>query len=368
MKKLLYKLRDFDWIAFALIIFLIATGLVIIYITSFKEGSEGLLKNAINQLVFAGVALTAYFIFTFSDYRSLKSIAFFFYGFNLLLLIAVFIYGEIAGGASRWLDIGFFQFQPSEPMKLALILMLAWFFSTKVTSKEGSLKNIILSGIIVGVPWIIVFLQPDLGTSLTFLAIWLGMLLASQVNKLYILGGAVGFAALTPILWTFLHDYQKNRILTFIDPYHDPLGAGYNVIQSTIAVGSGGTVGNKYTLTQSLSNFLPAQHTDFIFATLAEKMGFLGTFLILGLFFILFLRVSRAVFIAQEGFGRFIAVGVFALIVFQVLINAGMNMGVMPVTGIPLPFISYGGSALITMCVIFGVLQSVVVHHKKIKF
>lgn len=368
MRKLAFKLRDFDWIIFFNMLFLIAIGLVIIYITGFKEGGVGGLNNAVGQMVFAGTALFLYFLFSFSDYRMFKNFAIAFYIINLLLLVAVFIVGEVAGGASRWLDIGFFRFQPSEPMKLALIIMLAWFFSNKVLSKDQSLKNLIISGLIAGVPIIIVMLQPDLGTSLTFLAIWFGMILMSQISKTYIVAGIAGFILATPLIYSLLHDYQQKRILTFIDPYADPLGAGYNVIQSTIAVGSGGITGNKYTLTQSLSNFLPAQHTDFIFATMSEKMGFIGTLLVLGLFLLLLFRILRGTFLAQDNFGRFVAVGIFSLFLFQVLVNAGMNMGVMPVTGIPLPFISYGGSALITMTIILGVFQSIVVHHKKIKF
>jgi len=369
MGNIRLKLKDFDWLLFFVAFFLILAGIVAIYVSAFKPGVDvGLPKNAIAQGAFALVGLGVFFVVSFTDYRLVRNFSLIFYLVTLALLILVLVYGEVVGGATRWIDLGLFRFQPSEIMKLALILVLAWYFSSNVRGRERSFKPFLVSIAIVLVPTLVVFAQPDLGTALVYGAIWFGMVLVSQINKIYVfLLGAAG-AALAPVAWLALKDYQKNRILTFLNPYTDPSGAGWNVIQSTIAVGSGRVTGKKYTLSQSLLNFLPAQHTDFIFATLAEKMGFLGAAIVIGLFLAMLLRAIRAIKISQETFGMFLATGVTFMILFQAVINIGMNMGIAPVTGIPLPFVSYGGTSLIVSLLALGLLQSVIVHHRKIKF
>jgi rod shape determining protein RodA len=221
----------------------------------------------------------------------------------------------------------------------------------------------------VGVPVLLVMAQPDLGTALVFIAIWLGMVLVSNIKKIYVLIlGGVGLV-LMPIVWLFLHDYQRKRIVTFFNPGADPLGAGYNVLQSIIATGSGRFFGRGLGYGyQSQLKFLPIQHTDFIFAVLAEELGFFGALVLLILFFILLIRILRTTFQAFDSFGMFLGMGIFVMIVFQILVNIGMNMGIMPVTGVPLPLISAGGSSLIMIMIGIGIMESIALRRRKIVF
>jgi rod shape determining protein RodA len=273
-------------------------------------------------------------------------------------------------GAQRWISLGFFQFQPSEFAKLVLIVVLAKFFADNYDRLEQP-KYLALSLAYVAVPVALVMKQPDLGTALVLMVIWLAMALVSRVRKLHlaILGGAA--LVMLPFGLKLLKPFQRARLETFINPTADPLHTGYNAVQSTITVGSGQVFGRGLAAgSQSQLNFLPplAQHTDFIFAVLGEKMGFVGASLLIFLFGVLFYRGFRIAYRAQDRFGMFLATGIVAMLVFHVFINVGMNMGIAPVTGIPLPFVSYGGTALIVGLVAVGLLESVAVRRKKLQF
>lgn len=364
-KNVKIRIKDFDWILFFSSILLFGIGFIVIYSTTLK--GNGLSQNAINQLMFFSVGIFLMLVFMVLDYKMLKSFALPAYIFSLLLLILVFAIGSVSQGATRWFSIGPFQIQPSEFTKIFLIIVLAKYFSAR--SEEESAKHILISGIYVFIPLVLVLIQPDLGTALVFLAIWTGMIIVSNIKKIYLYITAGISFMLLPIIWQFLHDYQKKRILTFLNPQNDPFGSGYNVIQSITAVGSGRVSGRGLGYgSQSQLNFLPAQHTDFIFASTAEALGLLGAALLLSLFLILLIRAIRVAKLASDSFGMFLAVGIIMMFGFQVLVNVGMNIGIMPVTGIPLPLVSYGGSSILTAFIALGILQSIIIRHKKITF
>jgi rod shape determining protein RodA len=292
------------------------------------------------------------------------------YGVTLLLLVIVIVSSRAVLGAQRWIDFGFFQFQPSEFAKLVLIIVLAKFFSEHYDQMHKA-KYLGLSLLYLAVPMALIIRQPDLGTALVLMAIWVAMALVSRASKWQLLGLGLMGVALTPFMLSHLKAYQRDRLTIFLNPQVDPLGAGHNVIQSTITVGSGQVFGRGLAAgSQSQLNFLPqlAQHTDFIFAVLNEKMGFIGGTLLLVLFAVLLYRGVRIAYQAGDRFGMFLAVGVSAMLLFHVFINAGMNMGIAPVTGIPLPFVSYGGTALLVGMASLGMLESVVTRRKKLQF
>jgi len=351
-------------------VFLVVIGLLVIYSTSFKATKLVGLNDVWHQMVFAVVGGLGFMFMARTDYRTWFKLTPWLYGLTLFLLVIVILSSKAVLGAQRWIDLGFFQFQPSEFAKLVLIVVLAKFFSDHYEQMHR-VRYLALSLVYLAVPMALVMKQPDLGTALVMVAIWAAMALVAPVRRLHllVLGGAG--LALLPFILNHLKAYQRDRLTIFLNPHVDPLGAGHNVIQSTITIGSGQVFGRGLAAgSQSQLNFLPslAQHTDFIFAVLNEKMGFVGGSLILGLFGILLYRALRIGYSAQDRFGMFLAVGVSAMILFHVFINAGMNMGIAPVTGIPLPLVSYGGTALIVAMASLGMLESVAVRRKKLQF
>lgn len=310
---------------------------------------------AIRQSVFALAGLGIFWLVAKSDIEIWRSLAWWFYLISVLLLVVVFVYGLEVRGSLRWIDLGFIRLQPSELVKISTIMLLAHFFSSH---NMKHLKNIFISGLIALTPTILIFFQPDLGSALILAAIWLSMVAATEVPKKYfILGGAILVGSL-PLIYGLLQSYQKERLLTFFNPGLYPLGAGYNVIQSTIAVGSGGVWGRGYGRgTQSHLNFLPENHTDFIFATLAEELGLVGSALLLALFGVIIWRLLIGS-LKLPKFEAYVVIGFLALIFFQAAVNIGMNIGLAPVTGITLPFVSYGGSSLLTLLFGLGLVQS----------
>lgn len=365
MNKIVLNLKQFDWFILITVVLLAFIGLVMIYSATLGEMGSKISKQAIAL----SIGLILFFILSFIDYRLLKNYAYIIYILANCLLLAVLLIGKTVRGMSGWFDLGFFQLQPSELAKFALLIILAKYFAS-VTGKPSRFKFIIVSGILVFISTTLVAAEPDLGTALIFIFLWLGMLLFSGIKKIYIyLLGILG-TSFSGLLWVFLlKDYQKDRILSFINPAKDPLGAGYNMIQSKIAVGSGGLIGRGLGHgPQSQLNFLPEQHTDFIFAVLAEELGLVGVILLLGLFSFLFLRIIGIAFKSRDDFSLMLVVGVIIMFSFQILVNIGMNIGILPVTGVPLPFVSYGGSALITNLLIFGLLESIIIRQKSIVF
>lgn len=325
-------------------------------------------------ILLGGIAL---FFLLFHNYEDLARYHRLLYVVNLVLLAAVLVAGRESLGAQRWIQLGPFSFQPSEFAKLIIIITLAHFLA----NREGQLKtlrDLLPVFAYVAVPMLLILKQPDLGTSLVFLAITWGMLFMAGANPRLLAGlglGGIGaavawvWAHLSFGIWIPLKDYQINRLTIFLNPWVDPHGDGYNVIQSQIAIGSGGLWGKGlYQGTQSQYNFLPIQHTDFIFSVLAEELGLIGGILLLTLYFILLYRGTRIAAQARDTFGTLLATGIVSMLAFHILVNIGMNAGIMPVTGIPLPLISYGGSSMIMNLAALGILLNIWVRRQKIVF
>ena len=289
-----------------------------------------------------------------------KDIAFPAYGGILLLLIGVELLGKIGGGSQRWLDLGIIRLQPSELMKFSIVLALARFYEMLPAGQIRGWNAIWPAAVMIGLPALLILIQPDLGTAMMVVAGGLTiMFLAGLPLRLFIIGGAVVAAAL-PIVFSQLHDYQRKRVLIFLDPESDPLGAGYHITQSKIAIGSGGIFGKGFLNgTQSHLDYLPEGHTDFIFATMAEEWGLLGGLLIIGAFLALARWGMTVAERAPSRFGRLTAAGLTMTIFFYVMINLLMVMGLAPVVGIPLPLVSHGGTAMMTVLICAGILMSI---------
>ena len=320
------------------------------------------LEHAKNQLFFFILGSGVYVLISVIDYKFLASLWKYFYGVNLFLLALVFIIGRTTFGSVRWLTIFGFSIQPSEFAKFVEVLALGALISER-PQWINNLKGI-LRLIAPFVPFfIMVVIQPDLGTTLILAAVLIGVLLYLGLNKLWFLGAVFFFGLISSPLWSLLKDYQKQRILVFLNPQLDNLGAGYNVVQSLIAVGSGGLLGKGFGYgTQSHLEFLPAYWTDFILASFAEEWGFVGFAVFLLIFIALLIFVLKTANKASDFLGTALVIGVFVALFSQFFINVGMNLGLMPVTGIPLPFMTYGGSALVTNLAMLGLVQSVWIH------
>lgn len=365
--KLAFRLptfgRSIDWLLYILPILLVGIGIATIISLTFGTGRTSL---ATNQGIYAVIGVVAMVVFTRIDYRNWRGAAYVFYGAVVALLLGVAFFGVTIFGAKRWLELPGFQLQPSELAKLAIVVLLARFFADR---DELGWRDYLLLGGIISLPVGLIMLQPDLGTAMIVLITSFGLLIAGGIPK-RALGTIIGAGLLSlPIGWQFLADYQKQRVLTFLNPEADPYGSGYNVLQALIAVGSGGMLGQGLGQgTQSQQQFLPVAHTDFIFAGVAEATGFVGAITLIVLLAFLVLRVRRAAQYSKDRFGFLLAVGVGLLLLSQMAINISMNVGLAPVTGIPLPFVSHGGTALITNFVAIGIIQSIVLRHKKITF
>lgn len=296
--------------------------------------------------------------------RVYESWAPYLYVFCVILLILVDAFGQISKGAQRWLDLGFVRFQPSEIAKIAVPLMVARFINRDVC--PPSLKNTGIALILIFMPTLLVAAQPDLGTSILVAASGLFILFLAGLSWRLILVAVVLVAAFIPILWFFLmHDYQQARVMMLLDPESDPLGAGYHIIQSKIAIGSGGFGGKGWLHgTQSQLEFLPERHTDFIFAVLAEELGLVGVLVLLGLYLLTIMRGLMIAAKAQTTFGRVMVGGLMLILFVYVFVNIGMVSGILPVVGVPLPLVSYGGSALIVLMAGFGIVMSIHTHRK----
>jgi len=337
-------------------------GLVMAYTNSVEQGQVVLSNGTtfVRGLMWTGIALIAFVITTAFDYKWLKTFAWPLYALQLGLLALTLAIGHGVGGASRWISIGPFDFQFSELAKILMIVVLANYLGAR-QGQLRSLLSILGACVLVAPPWILVMLQPDLGTSLVLLAILGGMLFMSgaSLRWLAIMVGLV--LASLPILWNYiLRDYQKARINAFLNPATDPQGAGYQLYQSQIAVGSGGWTGTGLTNgSQNQLNFLPVQESDFVAAIYLEELGFIGAIILLILFSALVWRLLVAGWRSKDPFGMMFASGLASMILFQLFVNLGMVIGLMPITGIPLPFISHGGASLISLAVGLGIVQSI---------
>jgi len=283
---------------------------------------------------------------------------------GVLLLVAVLIVGDIGKGAQRWLDLGVLRFQPSELLKVAVPMMLAWFLSGRPMPPCG--WRILVGALIIAVPTLLIFEQPDLGTAVLVAGSGAMVLFLAGMSWRLILGVAVLAASTAPVLWYLLRDYQRQRVLTFLDPTTDPLGSGYHIIQSQIAVGSGGLYGKGwFNGTQSHLEFLPERTTDFIFAVLGEELGLTGALVLMAIYLFVILRGLYIAALARDTFGRLLAGGLSLIFFVYVFVNTGMVSGLLPVVGVPLPLVSYGGTSLVTIMAGFGMIMSIHTHRKR---
>ncbi len=311
---------------------------------------------AIQQFTFSIIGIICFFILRNIDFRNLGRLVKPLYILIISLLILTLFLGFETRGSIRWIPLGFFNLQPSELAKPIIILILSFFW----TKNMPSWKNIFKSLLIVFPIFVLVFRQPDLGTTLTLGFIWFILLIAANLSffKLTIL--SIFMILITPLTWFSLQEYQKQRIFSFLSPTKDPQGIGFHVIQSTIAVGSGGLLGRGLGRgTQSRLQFLPEFRTDFIFAFIAEELGFLGSLIVIVLYLVIFLMTIRLLYKVGDRFGELIIIGVMAMMFFQIFVNIGMNIGVLPITGITLPLLSYGGSSIVTTLICLGLISSV---------
>ncbi|UCD70677.1 MAG: rod shape-determining protein RodA [Syntrophobacterales bacterium] len=350
-------LAHFDWPLLILVLIISFIGVFNLYSATFGEVESYLYAK---QILWMGIGLALTLFITVFDYRLYRDFAYIFYGISLVLLMAVFIYSIIHPEVSRWIKVGPLCLQPAELVKITIILSLAKYFD-RFSKRDGYLlRDLFIPFIILLLPSLMVAKQPDLGTAISILLIGFSIFLFVKIKWKSLVIMIIGGISILPFMWNFLMPYQKRRILTFFRPELDPLGAGYHIIQSKIAIGSGGFLGKGFLKgTQCKLHFIPAQHTDFVFSVLAEEWGLLGGLILLGLylFFILWgLNISVR---SKDRFGTIVAFGVVSMIFWHIIINIGMALGIMPVVGIPLPFMSYGGSAIISMMAGVGLLLNI---------
>ncbi|PPC93762.1 MAG: rod shape-determining protein RodA [Methylotenera sp.] len=350
--------KHIDSFLMACLLFTLMVGLFVLYSASGQN-----MGRVYGQGVNIIVALSFMWVAANIAPNQLERIALPLYAFGVLLLIGVALFGEISHGARRWLHLGFVRIQPSEIMRIAMPMMLAWYFA----KREGKprIADFAIGGVLLLIPVTLIMKQPDLGTALLISASGFYVLFLAGLSWRFLLGGAVLLGALSPVFWSMLHDYQRRRIEILLDPTQDPLGAGYHTIQAIIALGSGGTAGKGWLNgTQAQLDFLPERTTDFIFAVFGEEFGFMGNLLLLFLFSLIIIRGLIIASQAQSTFSRLLAGSITLTFFTYAFVNIGMVSGILPVVGVPLPLISYGGTSMVTLCLSFGILMSIQTHKK----
>jgi rod shape determining protein RodA len=352
-------LIHFDWTLLGIVLALASIGILNLYSATAKMEMAGT-PLYLKQIFWLLIGLAVMVTIAFVEYRFYSDFAYIVYSIALFLLIVVLAYGMITSGAQRWVKIGSLSFQPSEFVKISLILALAKFFHRPPHPKGYLLKQLPFPFFLLLLPMGLILKQPDLGTAIILLLVFFSILIFVKIRWSSLLTIGLAGAAVVPLLWSFLKEYQKKRIITFFNPDLDPLGAGYHLIQSKIAVGSGGIFGKGFMEgTQCKLGFLPEQQTDFIFSALGEEWGLVGSLFVVGLYFALVLWGLRIAVQAKDRSGAILAFGVVAMLFWHVFINIGMVLGMMPVVGIPLPLLSYGGSFIISTFIGVGLLLSV---------
>jgi len=354
---------NFDWVLIILPLILSISGLATLYSITSISANTDLINSQIVHLILGAII---YLFFAVLDYRVLREYGKYLYAVGIALLVVVELFGQQVFGSVRWIDLGFIQLQPSEIMKFFLLILIAGIFSfrKKLTTIQ-TLAVITFIALPVG----LILNEPNLGTALTIIASMVGLVALSPIPKKILMAMLILVIAALPFVWMSFKPYQKQRLITFVNPYSDPLGSGYNVSQAKIAVGSGGLFGKGFSgATQSQLQFLPVAHIDFIYSGWAEATGFAGSLMIVVIFAILIWKIFNIAYLSRDEFGYYLAIGTGFLFLFQSFVNIGMNIGLMPVTGIPLPFMSYGGTSIITTSAILGVIQSINLRRKSIKF
>lgn len=359
------KLAHFNILMILLISCLATIGFVML----FDAANQNLQPWAQPQILRFVIGLCLMIVIALSPVHWWMKYAYAFYILSLIALILVELMGHIGMGAQRWLNLYFFKVQPSEGMRISLILALACYFHRQSLEEIRKIRTLILPLLMIFVPAVLILRQPDLGTAIMLVGSGVLVLFLAGVKMRYFIISACSAIISFPIIWTFLHDYQKNRILTFLDPERDPFGAGYHILQSKIALGSGGVWGKGFSHgTQSHLNFLPEKQTDFIFTMFAEEFGFMGAIVVIGLFAML---IGLGIFLSlrcHSTFTRLVSMGIIGTVFLYVFINMAMVMGLLPVVGVPLPLISYGGTAMLTLLIGFGFFLNMDVHrHVRLK-
>ncbi|HAA02499.1 MAG TPA: rod shape-determining protein RodA [Syntrophobacteraceae bacterium] len=364
-------IENFDWAIFMTLLPIVAIGLVSLYSAVYPQIQANPTHNLfVRQLGWLGIGLLCMFCSLLINYDRMEAASTWLFLCSMVLLMVVLIIGKEINGSKRWISLLGLQFQPSELMKIAIVLKLASHFSSQDITFYPSLKQLIVPVGLTLMAVLLILLEPDLGTAICVLATAATMIFFMGIRWRYILGALLAGAAMIPPLWMHvLKPYQKRRVLILLNPDLDPLGAGYHIRQSKIAIGSGMFWGKGFLNgTQNKLHFLPEKHTDFIFSVWAEEWGFLGCLILLVLFVVLILLILRVALRSKDRFGSLLVIGMGGLILWQVVINMGMVIGVLPVVGITLPFVSYGGSSLVILCLAVGVVQNVsmrkyVFHH-----
>ncbi|NPA41046.1 MAG: rod shape-determining protein RodA [Aquificae bacterium] len=347
-------LRGLDWVLLVLLALIQIFGILAVYSASVSEGVPTFFKK---HLLYIALSWIIIVLLAREKFRNILDLSLYIYLFNLFLLVLVLVMGKEVYGAKRWLNLGFINIQPSEFMKLSLILLTAYILPYINRIRD---RKVLLLMFAYAIPAVVTLKQPDLGTTATYFVPLVVMLYFRGVKLRYFVFAGLAFLATTPILWNFLKDYQKKRILAVIDPYSDYLGSGYQLIQSVIAIGSGGLTGKGFLKgTQSQLMFLPEVHTDFIFSLMGEELGFVGTFVFVLIVFLFLLRILSYAGKTLTRSETLFVVGVFSILFFQYAVNILMTLGLFPVVGIPLPFVSFGGSSMLTFSIMVGILMSI---------
>ncbi|MBK6957748.1 MAG: rod shape-determining protein RodA [Nitrosomonas sp.] len=356
-----YLTRYMDSFLLIGILILMAVGLIVLY-----SATGANMSRVSNQIINMLVALVIMWLVANIPLQQIMRLALPMYIVGLVLLIGVALFGEINNGARRWLNIGVTRIQPSELMKIAIPLMMAWYFDKHEITLR--LKDYLGATVLLMLPVLLILRQPDLGTALLITASGFYVLFLAGLSWRIIAGLVIAAAASLPVFWSIMHDYQRRRIMTLLDPSQDPLGAGYHTIQSTIAIGSGGIVGKGWQNgTQAQLDFLPEQSTDFIFAVFSEEFGLIGNTILLFLYLIVIARCMVITVNASTQFTRLIAGSITLTFFTYIFVNMGMVSGILPIVGVPLPLISYGGTSMVTMLLGFGILMSIQTHPKLVK-
>jgi len=362
-RNLFLWLRKFDWILFAAVALLIFFGLSALYSVAISSTTPNL-ANFGKQAIFASLGLLLVFVISLIDYHYWQQLGWFFYLASIILLLAVLFFGKTVSGTTGWFVLSGFNFQPVELAKVALVIILADFLAGKGTEIK-TLKNYLLSGLLAAVPFGLVMLQPDFGSAIMLFWLWLMMMFFARAKRRHLIVTALVILLGLAVAWLVVFQpYQRDRVLTFFNPSADPYGRGYQVRQAIVAIGAGGLFGRGLGFgSQSQLKFIPASQTDFIFAVVGEELGFLGIGLILFFWGLIFYRFKKIISQSTDDFATLFLLGISALFFGQLFINIGMNIGLVPVTGIPLPFISYGGSFLLVSLAAIGLVESIILHY-----
>ncbi|HRK01467.1 MAG TPA: rod shape-determining protein RodA [Oligoflexia bacterium] len=355
------RFRQFDWSLILISVVIFIVGVLNLYAATFAEYSGKGLRLYQTQLLWFGIGSTAAIGLLLVHYKMLSRAAYIVYFLNLFLLVLVLVIGKQSLGARRWIGFGGLYIQPSEFMKLSAVLAMAKYFETDHTTAGYRLRDLWLPGMLIAVPVGLIIMQPDLGTAMILLLTFSSMMLFIKVKKKSLVILALVGLITAPVIYKYgLKQYQRQRIISFLNPMSDPKGSGYNSIQSMIAIGSGQFMGKGFKKgTQSQLNFLPEHHTDFIFSVFSEEHGFIGALVLLALYLLFFMTALNIAYVSHDKFGTLLALGVLFIFFWHVVFNIGMVCGLLPIVGVPLPFMSYGGSSLITSILGIAILTNI---------